>query len=244
MQLAVFDLDHTLLPLDTGEVWVRWLLAASGRDPAPVVRETERFTREYRAGVIDIDEFMAFQLGFLAGFERAFLDRCLAEYIERVVRPAVPEASRRLVEEHRREGHYTALCTATYSFVTRPVAALFGIDTVLASRPLENPDGSFTGTMQGPASFAQGKVEFVKNLLAERGLERPEAMWFYSDSCADLPLFELCASWGGVNTAVNAEPALEAIARRRGWREMRTFDAQDLARVDALRESLVRPRGN
>ncbi|MGN1209828.1 MAG: hypothetical protein ACI4SV_05960, partial [Duodenibacillus sp.] len=101
--------------------------------------------------------------------------------------------------------------------------------------------GSFTGTMQGPASFAEGKVQFVKKLLAERGLERPEAMWFYSDSCADLPLFELCASWGGTNTVVNAEPALAAIALSRGWRETRTFNTEDLARVDALREALVRP---
>ena len=70
MRLAVFDLDHTLMPLDTGDMWVRWLVARSGTDPRPVASELERFAREYRAGVIDIDDFESFQMRFLSQFRR------------------------------------------------------------------------------------------------------------------------------------------------------------------------------
>lgn len=242
MQLAVFDLDHTLMPLDTGELWVRWLLRESGRDPAFAVSEIERFTREYRAGVLDIDEFVDFQLKFLASFKRSFLEKARQSYKETIVRSNVPESSRRLIRMHKDAGHVTAICTATYSFVTQTAADIFGVDALLATCPQEGPDGEFTGKIEGVASFGPGKVVWLKNFIRQqekrtgRSFDR---IWFYSDSMADRPLFEYVQSTGGVNTVVNGEAKLLELAGKRHYFKITTFTESDLAYVRRIQKSLI-----
>ncbi len=242
MQLAVFDLDHTLMPLDTGELWVRWLLRESGRDPRFAVSEIERFTREYRAGILDINEFVDFQLKFLASFKRSFLEKARAAYKETIVRPNVPESSRRLVQMHKDAGHVTAICTATYSFVTQTAADIFGVDALLATRPQEGPDGEFTGKIDGTASFGPGKVVWLKNFIRQQQETMGRAfdrIWFYSDSMADRPLFEYVESKGGVNTVVNGEAKLIELAGSRGYFKITTFAESDLEFVRRIQQSLI-----
>ena len=241
MKLAVFDLDHTLMPLDTGDMWVRWLVHEQGLEPAPVVEQLRRFACEYRAGIIDIDEFEDFQMKFLARFKRKELEKALSCYIKAIIEPAVPEASRRLVDGYRKAGDKTALCTATYDFVSGAIAHVFGIDHTLAAHPEQTPEGEFTGRLEGIASFQEGKVVMVKNLLerlAGQG-ERVESIDFYSDSCADLPLFEFVESNGGRCFAVNAEKTLLQTACSRGWQVCNTFGAQELAQTAEIAEKLA-----
>lgn len=243
MRLALFDLDHTLVPLDTGELWVRWLLRESGRDAKAAVAHIERFTREYRAGALDIDEFMDWQLGFLASFKRKFLDAALRRYLDVVVRPNIPEKSRRLVARHRDAGDVTALCTATYSYVTEPVAEMLGIDVVLASRPAEDARGEFNGKVDGTVTFQKGKVVRLQEFLTERKAEGApdfDAYSFYSDSMADRPMFEFVESKGGKNFVVNGEPALVELARGRGWTVMSTFGEKELERIRRWQAVLAR----
>lgn len=244
MRLAVFDLDHTLMPLDTGDMWVRWLVARSGTDPRPVASELERFAREYRAGVIDIDDFESFQMRFLSQFRRAFLNVELAAYVEAVVEPALPVASRRLVEHYTSMGDKTALCTATYDFVSKAVARVLGIDFTLAVKPEENDKGEFTGRLASAPSYSAGKVDYVRAVIKEAADsgEPFESVHFYSDSMADMPLFEFVESLGGTCFAVNPEKKLEALAAERDWEVLRTFDAQDLARWKKVAADLMEPR--
>ena len=82
MKLAVFDLDHTLVAMDTNEAWLRWLAANSGLRVEPFYADMVRFGREYDEGRLDIDEFMAYQLGILAKFRRPFLDKVLASFVK------------------------------------------------------------------------------------------------------------------------------------------------------------------
>lgn len=242
MQLAVFDLDHTLMPLDTGELWVRWLLRESGRDPTFAVSEIERFTREYRAGVLDIDDFVNFQLKFLASFKRSFLEKARESYKETIVRPNVPDASCRLVQMHKDAGAMTAICTATYSFVTQTATDIFGVDALLATRPQEDASGEFTGKIEGIASYGPGKVLWLKDFIRqqEKLNDRPfDRIWFYSDSMADRPLFEFVESSGGVNTVVNGEEKLLELARARGYFTISTFGESELAYVRRIQQSLI-----
>lgn len=236
MQLAIFDLDHTLVPMDTGDMWVRWLLRESERDPSDVLATIDRFTREYRAGTLRIEEFMDFQLRFLASFRRAFLDAALAEYVNCVVRPAIGDRARALIARHRDAGHRTVICTATYSFVTEPIARLLGVDALLASRPSVDAKGELTGTMTGPVTFAAGKVTALQEFLTQG--PQPERLYFYSDSCADLPLFDFVEQHGGVNCVLNGESELVTIAHERGWAVGATFDAKDLERTERVRAAL------
>lgn len=242
MELAVFDLDHTLMPLDTGELWVRWLLRQSGRDPAFAVSEIERFTREYRAGTIDINEFVDFQLGFLASFKRRFLNEQLALYRKTILEPNVPAASRRLVDLHKNAGRMTAICTATYSFVTQAAADIFGVDVLLATKPEEDAKGEFTGRMASRvASFSTGKVEWLKDFIeSQKSQGRTfDRLWFYSDSMADFPLFEFVEKHKGVNTVVNGEAKLIELAKTRRWQITTTFTQKDLDYTKRLQQALI-----
>ncbi len=230
------------MPLDTGELWVRWLLRKAGRNPSEAVAQIERFTREYRAHTLDIDEFVDFQLSFLASFKRAFLEQALLEYRKTILEPNVPEASRRLVDKHRAAGHRTVLCTATYDFVTRAAADIFGIDDLLATHPEEDEFGEFTGRIVGIPTYQEGKVKWLKDYICRENADNGcqfDRIWFYSDSCADLPMFEWTAAAGGTCCVVNASDELTRIARERGWLELSTFNAADLERTALLQKALV-----
>lgn len=233
MKLAIFDLDHTLMPMDTGDSWVRFLVKRSGRDPKPVHEKLDEFTRTYRAGVIDIDEFERFQMEFLASFRRADLDRYMAEFIQRRILPNVPEGARALVNRHREAGDMTALCTATYTFVSRAVADVFGIDAVMAAEAEEGPDGEFTGRLNGSHAYREGKVRKVREFIEKSRREgiRFDGFAFYSDSFNDRPLFEFVASLGGECVAVNPDATLAGIAAERGWDCVNTYAEEALKKA-------------
>lgn len=240
-QLTVFDLDHTLLPIDTGDLWVRYLLRESERDPRPVVQTIERFTREYRAGVLDIREFVNFQMRFLASFPRSFLDAALKDYIERIIRPCMTAEGRWLVEREMATGAQCVICTATYRFVAQAVAQCFGIDQVLATTPKQDVNGRFLGVNEGIVTYRAGKVDALREWLSrEANLGREyDRLRFYSDSAADLPMFEYVAAHGGVNTVVNPEPGLLAFATAQNWRRLSTFTNQDLEHARQLAQCLA-----
>lgn len=113
MKLAVFDLDHTLVAMDTNEAWLRWLAANSGLRVEPFYADMVRFGREYDEGRLDIDEFMAYQLGILAKFRRPFLDKVLASFVKDWMAACLPVRSVELVKRHRDAGDVLVLCTAT-----------------------------------------------------------------------------------------------------------------------------------
>ena len=227
MKLVVYDLDQTLMPIDTGDVWVRWLLASCGHAARQEALATlDRFAREYWAQTLSIEEFESWQMRFLAGFERTFLEQARDDYKREILAPIVPPEARAIVEDDRRAGHITAICTATYAFATQPSAELFAVDHLLAVRPEENEKGEFTGGWIAPMTYREGKVLAVENLvgdLAARGIAI-EAYAFWSDSTADLPLFEYTAQRGGECHVVNAGEKLQAIGRARGWSVGRTYD--------------------
>lgn len=230
MKLAVFDMDHTLMPMDTGDAWVRFVTEKSGIDSGFVHSELARFAREYRDGTLSIDDFESFQMRFIAQFARRDLDKWLAEYIETWSKPNVPVKSRLLVEKHVGMGDHVALCSATYDYVVTPVAALFGIDNVLCVGAGVREDGEFSGEIADFPSYMEGKIAHV-----ERFLERQkaagivyESLVFYSDSDADMPLFEYVERNAGKCVAVNPNPKLLAVARERGWEITHTYDGQAL----------------
>ena len=116
MKLAVFDLDHTLMPMDTSGSWVIWMTAASGLRLEPVLAAVRKFDADYDAGRLDIDEFMATQMQWLARFRRAHLERVREAFTKYWLAPNVPQASLDLVESHRAAGDVTAVCTASSIF--------------------------------------------------------------------------------------------------------------------------------
>jgi HAD superfamily hydrolase (TIGR01490 family) len=224
-KLALFDLDHTLLPIDSDYTWGQFTAARGWTDPVEFTRQNDGFYTQYKAGTLDIYAYARFAT---AAFVRQGEARSLAahaDFMRTVVQPALKPQAMQLVQQHKDEGATVIVVTATNEFVTRPIAQAFGADELMAV-DLERdatPGGSgwFTGEVRGIPSFREGKVLRVEAWLAARGLGWADVhSTFYSDSINDLPLLEKA----NVPVATNPDEPLRAIAQARGWRILELFN--------------------
>jgi len=226
MKLALFDLDHTLLPIDSADTWSHFLVARAGLPADETGARIREFARTYKAGCFDVDAYLAFQMGMLARFPRAQLEAWRAEFFAIYVEPALRPEAFALVESHRQAGDTLALVTGTHAFVTQPIALRLGIPHLLAVRPEEDGNAEFTGRYTGTHTYLEGKVRAVEGFLAERGAswDSLESVVFYSDSINDLPLLERVAAAGGRAVATHPDPRLAAVAAERNWPVLQLFD--------------------
>jgi len=227
IRLALFDLDHTLLPIDSADAWSHFVVRAGELDQESYTARIRRFADQYRSGNFDPEEYLAFQMGLLARFPRAGLERLRARFVATQIEPHLRSEAFELIDMHRRNGDELALITGTNAFVTAPIAALFGLAHLMAVRP-EEAGGRFTGRYTGSHTYGRGKVAAVESFLAQRGLG-PEALrdaTFYSDSINDLPLLERVAAAGGRAVVTNGDAPLRAQAGARGWPTLELFATQ------------------
>ncbi|HJD44586.1 MAG TPA: HAD-IB family hydrolase [Candidatus Paenalcaligenes intestinipullorum] len=220
--LALFDLDHTLLPLDSDYQWADFL-ARTGRagDPVAAQRLNEELMERYNQGSLTAEEAAEFMLGLLTRGEAHELTAWHQEFMQEIVQPALMAAAIELVNHHQQQGHLCAIVTATNHFVTAPIAAAFGIEHLIATVP-EQKEGRYTGKIHGVPSFQAGKITRVDQWLHDLGLRRDqfERIWFYSDSPNDLPLLEVVSD----PVATNPSPALRDVALARGWQVLDLFE--------------------
>ena len=215
MNLALFDLDNTLLSGDSDFEWAQFLIGKGVVDREIQEAKNIEFYEQYKAGTLDIQAFLAFQLAPLTRHPRAELDAWHAEYLERHIRPLIGEPARALVRKHQDDGDLCALVTATNSFVTGPIAREFGVAHLIATVP-EWEDGRFTGRARGTPSFREGKILRTEAWLESLGLcwGSFEKSYFYSDSLNDLPLL----STVDTPVAVDPDETLRAHASEMGWK--------------------------
>lgn len=211
MSLAIFDLDHTLLEGDSDVLWGQFLGEQGLVDAREHELENLRFFDLYKSGNLDIYEFLRFQFRFLASHPMQDLHRWRARFICDKVEPVVREKARALLDDHRRRGHTLLIITATNSFITAPIASLFGVEHLIATEPEMN-EGRYTGGVRGVPSFAAGKVTRLRAWLTEHRCDLRES-WFYSDSHNDLPLLREVTH----PVAVDPDEILADEANRSGW---------------------------
>ena len=214
MNLALFDLDNTLLSGDSDFEWAQFLITKGVLDPEVHEAKNEYFFAQYKAGTLDIHEFLDFQLLPLARHTRSQLDAWHAEFMTTRIRPIINDQARALVNKHLTNGDLCALVTATNSFVTGPICLEFGISNLIATIPAQD-NGQFTGKPRGTPSFREGKVARVEDWLESMGFwwSNFERSWFYSDSLNDLPLLARVSN----PVAVDPDPTLLKHAQAAGW---------------------------
>jgi HAD superfamily hydrolase (TIGR01490 family) len=214
MNLTLFDLDNTLLACDSDYEWGQFLVDRGVLKRDEYEAQNAAFYEQYKAGTLDIHEFLGFALRPLAEHTAAELERWHAEFMDARIRPAMGAPARALVRRHLDAGDLCAVVTATNSFVTAPIAREFGIPHLVATEP-ERIGGRYTGRVAGTPCFREGKIARVQAWLAERGRQLGDFAQsrFYSDSQNDLPLLELVTH----PVAVDPDPTLTAVARARGW---------------------------
>ncbi len=213
MQLALFDLDHTLIPFDSGSLFTRFLIE---RDALPASFEHDylEHCRAYAAGTVDMVEMHRFTVGALARHEPQQLDAWLAQF-RRKLASRIPAAARDLVSRHHRAGHVCAMVTATSRLVSQAFADELGFTHLLATQPSRDAQGRVTGEIDGVPCFREHKLTHVQTWLLAQGRTWTDVSrsWFYSDSHNDLPLLRVVTD----PVAVNPDPVLLAHARDRRW---------------------------
>ncbi len=225
MQLALFDLDNTLLPIDSDVSWAKFLIDRAIVDADWYAKRNDTFYAQYCAGTLDIYEFLEFQLAPLARHPRAQLNTLRESFIEEVIRPHVLPQAKALVQAHQDSGALCAIVTATNSFITGPIAKEFGIDHLIATEIEVDARGEFTGKPSGLPSFREGKITRVEQWLAllNRGLSDFSQSTFYSDSFNDLPLLARVT----YPVAVNPDQRLLAHATEQQWKVLHLFDRSE-----------------
>ena len=214
MNLVLFDLDNTLLAGDSDFAWAQFLIGKGVLDREVQEAKNIAFYEQYKAGTLDIFEFLDFQLATLARHPREQLDAWHSEFMARSIRPMITPKARTLVREHLDSGALVAVVTATNAFVTGPIVREFGIPHVVATIPAQQ-DGAFTGKPRGTPAFKAGKIERVEAWLESLGLwwGAFDQSWFYSDSHNDLPLMSKVTR----PVAVDPDDTLRGHARNAGW---------------------------
>jgi len=221
VNLCLFDLDHTLLPIDSDHAWGEFMITLGWVDAASFRSGNDAFYAEYLAGRLDIDAYIDFATAPLrarSAFERR---EAHARFMREVIVPALRPPALELVESHRGRGDRLALVTSTNDFITAPIAAALAIETLIATRLELAGDGTPTGRIAGDAAFREGKVARVGQWLAAdgSGWRDFERISVYSDSLNDLALLERATD----PVATNPSPDLAAVARERGWRILNLF---------------------
>ena len=218
MSLAIFDLDNTLLSIDSDHAWGEFLVEQGAVDPVAYREANERFLADYNAGTLDMMAFLALALKPLADNSPEQLAAWHQQFMASKIEPHILPKAEELLARHRTKGDTLLIITATNSFITGPIAERLGVDDLIAVEP-EMIDGRYTGRVDGVPSYREGKVTRLQTWLESNDLTMDGA-WFYSDSHNDLPLLEKVEH----PVAVDPDDTLRQVAEERNWRIMSLRD--------------------
>ncbi|MCH9639528.1 MAG: HAD-IB family hydrolase [Betaproteobacteria bacterium] len=214
MNLALFDLDNTLIAGDSDFEWAQYLIEQKALDRELHEARNLEFYEQYKAGTLDIHEFLDFQLKPLARHPRSQLDIWRSQFMCKKIMPLIAPGAKELIEKHMLNGDLCIIITATNSFVTAPIAHALGISNLIATEP-EQVNGEFTGQVKGTPCFREGKIERLEHWLDANNLTWLSFLqsWFYSDSLNDLPLLSKVTH----PVAVDPDATLKAHAEENDW---------------------------
>jgi HAD superfamily hydrolase (TIGR01490 family) len=211
MSLAIFDLDETLISIDSDHAWGEFICELGLVDRDQYRARNDAFYEDYKQGQLDVRAYLRFACGVLARYPMNQLVDWRQQFVETVIEPAILPAAVALVNRHRRAGDYPIVITSTQRFITETIVERFGIETLIAPEP-EIVAGRFTGEVVGVPSFGQGKVTRLNAWLADHG-HSLKGSYFYSDSRNDLPLLRLVDH----PVAVDPDETLRQEAEQKRW---------------------------
>jgi HAD superfamily hydrolase (TIGR01490 family) len=219
-RLALFDLDHTLLPLDSDYEWGVFTTRIGWTDREEFGRRNDAFFAHYQAGTLNVHDYVRFATEAVRERGAQAADQAHARFMREVITPAIRPAARALLQAHREAGDEIVIVTATNEFITRPIAQALGVDELLAVQLARDASGWITGEIDGHPTMREGKVLRMQQWLEQRGLDWSGVeSTFYSDSMNDVPLLEKVDH----PVATNPDARLRALAQQRGWRILDLF---------------------
>jgi HAD superfamily hydrolase (TIGR01490 family) len=220
MNLTLFDLDHTLLPIDSDYSWGEFSLKMGWVDPELFKAKNDQFFADYQAGVLDIHDYVKFATEAVRRKGPELAAKAHQQFMQEVVLPVIKPSALSLIKQHQDAGDHVMVVTATNEFVTRPIAKALGIQELIAVELAKDSTGWITGEILGTPSFIAGKVARVEAWLSAHQKSWQDVhITFYSDSLNDLPLLEKAQT----PVATNPDARLRQLATDRGWRILELF---------------------
>jgi HAD superfamily hydrolase (TIGR01490 family) len=222
--ITLFDLDHTLLPLDSDYSWGEFTTQIGWTDPVEFKKRNDEFFAQYKKGELKISEYVRFATQAIKYQGAAKSIAAHADFMKTVIQPAIKPAAMDLIAKHRNAGDQLVIVTATNEFVTRPIATALGIEELIAVQ-LEKDEtvggtGWITGEIKGVPSAHEGKVTRVEAWLSAKNLSWKDVhTTFYTDSINDIALLEKV----NVPVATNPDARLRAVAVERGWQILELY---------------------
>ena len=219
--LTLFDLDGTLIPKDSDHAFGDFLVRAGWVDGDTFKQRNDAFYQDYLDGTLDLEAYVEFATSGWRSRHPAEAQAMRERFMREDMAPALRPEAMALVKRHQDAGDLVAIVTATNEFVTRPIADAFGVPELIALELQRDDTGRVTGRIAGVPTFREGKIQRVLAWLDQREhrWDQFDRITFYSDSTNDLPLLERVSH----PVATNPSPALEAIARDRGWPILKLF---------------------
>jgi HAD superfamily hydrolase (TIGR01490 family) len=220
MNLTLFDLDHTLLPIDSDYSWGEFSLKIGWVDPVSFKAKNDQFFADYQAGVLDIHDYVKFATEAVRLKGPALAEKAHQQFMQEVVKPCIKPVALNLIKQHKDAGDHVMIVTATNEFVTRPIATALGVEELIAVDLAKDAKGWITGEILGIPSFKDGKVKRVDQWLSDNHKTWQDVhITFYSDSVNDLPLLEKVQT----PVATNPDARVRQLATDRGWRILELF---------------------
>lgn len=207
---AFFDIDGTLLSVNTAPLYARYL-RRHGRARRRDLLRTAYYLLQYRLNLLDIEHAIARASGFIAGQSESDVASFCERWYRDVVRGYIVPEMVEMLEWHRAAGHELALLSSSTDYLARPLGRELGVEHLLVTR-LEVVDGRFTGRAVSPVCYGPGKVHWAREFAARTGVDLAQS-FFYTDSVTDVPVLELV----GHPRVVNPDRLLRRLARKRGW---------------------------
>ncbi|CAI8352531.1 MAG: HAD-IB family hydrolase [Litorivicinaceae bacterium] len=211
MQLAVFDLDNTLLPFDSDKAWNQFLIDIGAVDKAYYHENNEQFYQDYLEAKLDIRAYQRFACEILQNYPIEKVTTWRDQYIEEIVRPQLQRKALQCIQGYKIGGFRTLIISATNTFIVEPIASLHGVDSYLGCE-FEYIDGRYTGELTGIPTYKEGKIAALEAWLRSQGAEAT-TVHFYSDSINDRSLLEQADQ----AFVVDPDRSLAKLANDQGW---------------------------
>tara|TARA_Y100000992_G_scaffold84807_1_gene54255 strand:+ start:2505 stop:3167 length:663 start_codon:yes stop_codon:yes gene_type:complete len=210
--LAIFDLDNTILNGDSDYSWINFLIDIGYVDKDEYEKKNQYFYDKYYEGKLDYDEWAEFALSTIKGKRPEEIENLLNKFLSSVIEPMINIYALRLLHNHYHNNDVMLLASATNSVIVTPIAKRLGFKNIVATE-VEIVNGVYSGKFQNTPALGEGKLQKVKEWMRRNDFSDFKNTIFYSDSINDFPL--LLAVNKAV--AVNPDNKLREECEKRSW---------------------------
>lgn len=209
--LVVFDLDHTLISVDSSSLWSRYLVRHGIATASNFLQSEEELMAAYARGEMDIQNYVTVIMKPLEKIPINQVDDIVVDFVDSDIMPRVYPQAWQLIQSLQQQEQKILIISASVSLLVRAIASrlaitdAIGIDVIIK-------DGYYSDRINGVASYQQGKVTRLQQWLKDNPDYSGE-LTFYTDSINDLPLCQ----HANVVFVVNPCQRLAQAANRGHW---------------------------